>query len=114
MTSRDNWLPADLLAAAEEQRQNSDRTATQQIELWARAGMLLERKAHLGHPGDSDRDVAPSADQAANAVLDAAISTDAQATSFAARLAARGSAVVVLDEEGRVVRLHPDGTTGPL
>jgi hypothetical protein len=47
----------------------------------------------------------------ANAAINAAISTVANETSFADRLAARGVATVVMDDSGQMVRRHPDGST---
>ena len=50
----------------------------------------------------------------ANATVDAAISVAANETSFANQLAERGITTVVMDEDGRLVRHHPDGSTTAL
>jgi hypothetical protein len=46
-----------------------------------------------------------------NAALDAAISQAAQETNFAEALLASGHSVVVMDDKGRMVWRHPDGST---
>jgi hypothetical protein len=45
------------------------------------------------------------------AAINAAISSAANESSFADRLAARGTTTVVMDDEGQMVRRHPDGST---
>jgi hypothetical protein len=50
----------------------------------------------------------------ANAAIDASISVAANEASFAGRLAARGMTTVVIDDDGRMVRRHPDGSATPL
>jgi hypothetical protein len=46
----------------------------------------------------------------ANAVLDVAIQTRADAISFGARLAAEGVTTVALADDGSLVEHHPDGS----
>ena len=94
-------------------------TAAKQLEHWARFGMYFDRQSStsrrriqravagetpLGDLGDEERVVA-------NAAINAAISTAANEVPFADRLAARGVTTVVMDDEGRMVRRHPDGST---
>lgn len=112
-------LPIDLLEAAEAEGLDVQRSASKQVEHWARFGMYFEgqtstaqrrilRAVAGGVPlRDLDRDEAV----VANALINAAISTAANETSFADRLAARGVTTVVMDGQGRMVRRHPDGTT---
>ncbi len=65
--------------------------------------------------GEADlRDLDPDEKVVADAMIDASISTAANATSFADCLAARGVTTVVLDDEGRIVRRDPDGSTTAL
>lgn len=45
-----------------------------------------------------------------NAELDEAISRAANRTSFAGLLAARGEATVVMDQDGAMIRRHPESS----
>ena len=56
----------------------------------------------------------PAEHAAANAYLDAAIVQDAERASFAQDLLDAGHDAIVLDAEGTVVALHPDGTSTPV
>lgn len=121
MTTRTTRLPIDLIDTAEAEGQEQHRSAAKQIEHWARFGMFFDRQssAHgrirraiagelpLGDLDDDERVVA-------HATINAAISTAANEASFADRLAARGVTTVVMDDEGRMVRRHPDGSTADL
>ena len=119
MDTKTTRLPVDLIEAAEAEGLEEHRSAAKQIEHWARFGMFFDRQtslsqrriqraiageASLGDLGENERVVA-------NAAIDAAISTAANEVSFADRLAARGVTTVVMDDEGRMVRRHPDGST---
>lgn len=119
MDTRTTRLPVDLIEAAEAEGREEHRSAAKQIEHWARFGMLFDRQtsssrrriertisgdAPLGELSDDEQVVA-------NAAIDAMISAAANEQSFADRLAARGVTTVTMDDEGRMVRRHPDGTT---
>jgi hypothetical protein len=119
MDTKTTRLPVDLIEAAEAEGREERRSAAKQLEHWARFGMYFERQTSesrrriqravagetsLNDLGDEERLVA-------NAAIDAAISTAANETSFADRLAARGITTVVMDDKGRMVRRHPDGST---
>lgn len=122
MNTRTTRLPVDLLEAAEAEGMEQRRSTAKQVEHWARFGMYFEgqtsaarrriQQALAGELRLADLD----ADErlVANAALDASISTSANATSFADRLAARGVTTVVIDDEGRMVRRFPDGSTTAL
>jgi hypothetical protein len=119
MESRTTRLPTDLLEAAEAEGRAEHRSASKQVEHWARFGMYFERQTSAARRR-IQRAVAndiPLADlsederTAANAVIDASISTAANETSFADRLAALGVTTIVMDDEGRMVRRYPDGST---
>lgn len=119
MGTRTTRLPVDLIEAAEAEGREERRSAAKQLEHWARFGMFFDRQTSssrrriqravagegpLQDLGDEERVVA-------NAALNAAISAAANEQSFADRLAARGVTTVVMDDEGRMVRRHPDGST---
>jgi hypothetical protein len=119
MDTKTTRLPVDLIEAAEAEGREEHRSTAKQLEHWARFGMYFDRQtsasrrriqraiagdAPLGDLGERERAVA-------DAAINAAISTAANEESFADRLAARGVTTVVLDDEGRMVRLHPDGST---
>jgi ParD-like antitoxin of type II bacterial toxin-antitoxin system len=119
MDTKTTRLPVDLIEAAEAEGREERRSAAKQLEHWARFGMFFDRQTSasrrriqraiageisLGDLDDHERVVA-------NAAMNAAISTAANEVSFADRLAARGVTTVVMDDEGRMVRRHPDGST---
>jgi len=56
----------------------------------------------------------PAEHAAANACLDAAISEAAESASFAQDLLDAGLDAIVLDAQGTVVALHPDGSSTPV
>jgi hypothetical protein len=120
--TRTTRLPADLIEAAEAHGRREHRSAAKQIEHWARFGLYFEglstaarariQRAVTGemaveHLDEDER-------QVANAEIDARISVAANESSFADRLAASGITTVGLDDRGRMVRRHPDGSTTPL
>ena len=119
MDTRTTRLPVDLIEAAEVEGRAERRSAAKQLEHWARFGMYFDRQTSasrrrieraiagdvpLATLGTDERVVA-------NATIDAAISEAAAEVSFADRLAARGVTTIVMDEDGRMVRRHPDGST---
>lgn len=119
MDTRTTRLPVDLIEAAEAEGREEHRSAAKQLEHWARFGMFFDRQTSssrrriqravagevsLGDLDDDERTVA-------NAAINAAISAAANEVSFADRLAARGVTTVVMDDEGQMVRRHPDGST---
>lgn len=119
METRTTRLPVDLLDAAEAEGLGEQRSTSKQVEHWARFGMYFARQTSASRHRiqralagvvplselDGDEQVA------ANALIDAAISTAANGTSFAERLAVSGMTTVVIDDDGRMVRRHPDGST---
>jgi hypothetical protein len=120
--TRTTRLPVDLLDAAESEGVAEHRSASKQLEHWARFGMYFDRqtsasrrriqRAVAGEAALADLD--EDERLAANALINAAISTATSETSFADRLAARGIATIVMDDRGRMVRREPDGTTTTL
>jgi ParD-like antitoxin of type II bacterial toxin-antitoxin system len=119
MDTRTTRLPVDLIEAAEAEGREEHRSAAKQLEHWARFGMFFDRqtsssrrriqRAVAGEVSLADLD--DDERMVANAAINAAISAAANEVSFADRLAARGITTVVMDDEGRMVRRHPDGST---
>jgi hypothetical protein len=117
--TRTTRLPVDLLDAAEAEGRAEHRSAAKQIEHWARFGMFFDRQTSASRrrieravAGEvALADLSDDEQVAANALIDAAISTAASETSFADRLAARGVTTIVMDDDGRMVRREPDGST---
>lgn len=122
MNTKTVRLPVDLIEAAESEAVDQHRSASKQLEHWARFGMLLDhqttessrriRRVVAGEAPftgltDDERLVA-------HAMIDANISTSANSVSFADRLAARGVTTVSMDADGQMVRRQPDGTTSVL
>jgi len=119
MDSKTTRLPVDLIEAAEAEGRAEHRSAAKQIEHWARFGMYFDRQTSSSQRRvqRAIAGVAPLADLdenervVANASVNAAVSMTANEVSFADRLADRGVTTVVMDDEGRMVRRHPDGST---
>lgn len=122
MDTKTTRLPVDLIEAAEAEGREEHRSAAKQLEHWARFGMFFARQTS----GSARRirravagevpvgDLTADEQTVANAAIDAAISTAANSMSFADRLAARGVTTVVMDDDGRMVRRSPDGSTTAL
>ena len=99
------------------------RTATEQINHWARIGMQLERnvtahrrrilEAAAGTRQFADLD--PDEREAAHALIDADIAERASTEHFGARhRVVRGERTVALDDDGNLIEIAADGTTRPL
>lgn len=122
MSTRTTRLPTDLLDAAEVEGSAQHRSAAKQVEHWARFGMFFDgrtsaatrriQRAVAGEVPLADLDADEQV--VANAGIDAAIAAAAEGISFADRLAARGVTTVIVDENGDIVRRHPDGSRSPL
>lgn len=119
MDTKTTRLPVDLIEAAEASGREEHRSVAKQLEHWARFGMYFDRLTSASHrriqraiAGESSLgDLDENERVVANAAIDAAISSAANEMSFVDRLAARGVTTVVMDDEGRMVRRHPDGST---
>jgi hypothetical protein len=107
-------------AAKEGERQS--RSAKQQLDHWARVGRAVSaqtsaarRRVEAALAGElGERELDADERVVFNAELDASISEAARAVRFGEVLAAQGVTTVALDEQGRLTRYHPDGTTSPL
>ncbi|HET8993976.1 MAG TPA: hypothetical protein VFN32_09260 [Rhodococcus sp. (in: high G+C Gram-positive bacteria)] len=104
-------------AIAEGGRQN--RTGRQQLEYWARIGraMTAHESASLRRVHDALSGSRPVSDltdaegRLFNAETDARLADHLADIDYVGVLAGRGVTTVVLDDEGRLVERHPDGTT---
>jgi hypothetical protein len=122
MDSKTTRLPVDLLEAAEAEGRAEHRSGSKQLEHWARFGMYFDRQTSAARrriqravAGETPlAELSPDERTPANALIDAAISTAANETSFADRLAARGVTTIVMDDDGHMVRRHPDGSSTAL
>jgi hypothetical protein len=122
MSTKTVRLPIDLIEAAESEAEDQHRSASKQLEHWARFGMLFDhqstdsqRRIRRVIAGDAAfTDLTDDERLVANASIDANISTMANSISFADRLAARGVTTVSMDADGHMVRREPDGTTTAL
>ena len=119
VTDRPRRVAADLMDAAEVEGERQSRSAKQQLDHWARVGRAvsahssasrLRVEAPLGG-ALPERDLTPDERVVLNAEVDAAIS---ETVRFGEVLATRGVTTVALDDEGRITRHHPDGTTSLL
>jgi hypothetical protein len=120
--TRPTRIAADLFEAAAQVAQRESRSATQQLDHWARVGRNVSmhetaarRRVEAALAGDLALSEL-SADErvVANAELDVAIADHAQAASYGDVLAAEGITTVALDDDGNLVAFHPDGTRTPL
>jgi tetraacyldisaccharide-1-P 4'-kinase len=122
MRSKTIRLPVDLIDAAKAEGRAEHRSAAKQLEHWARFGMFFERQTSLSHrrfqrvsvSEASFHDVGDDERMLATSNLNATISAAANESSFADRLAAQGITTIVMDDAGRLVRRHPDGSTTDL
>ena len=109
----------DLLESAAVEGARQSRSAKQQLDYWARLGRAVsmhQTAARLrveavlaGTTVLADLD--PTERLVANSEIDVAIQQHARATSYGELLAAEGVTVVALDDDGRLVRYQPDGTS---
>ena len=115
-------VAADLLDAAAAEGASQSRSATQQLDHWARMGRSVSVHGSAGRKRivsalagltplhqltDAEQDVV-------GLELDADISARASSASFGRDLGRIGVTTVALDDHGTLVRHHPDGTTSPL
>lgn len=118
-TDRPTRVAADLMddAAAEGERQS--RSAKQQLDHWARVGRAVSGNTSKSRlrieaslAGELPMDELSEQERVIlNAEIDASISERARTVRFGETLATRGVTTVALDDQGRLTRYHPDGTT---
>jgi hypothetical protein len=122
MADRPTRVAADLMDSAAAEGRRQSRSAKQQLDHWARVGRAVSlqtstarRRVEAALAGDLDeRELNAEERVVFNAELDASISEAARTIRVGEVLAGRGVTTVALDEEGRLIRYHPDGTTSPL
>ena len=119
---RPTRVAADLMDAAAVEGGRQSRSAKQQLDHWARVGRAVSaqtsaagRRVEAAFAGELDeRDLGAEERVVFNAELDAAIAEAARTIGFGEVFAGRGVTTVALDEQGRLTRYLPDGTTSPL
>jgi ParD-like antitoxin of type II bacterial toxin-antitoxin system len=122
MNTKTMRLPVDLIEAAESEAVSQHRSASKQLEHWARFGMLFDhqstdslRRIHRVVAGEAlFTGLSDDERLVAHATIDANISASANSISFADRLAARGVTTVSMNADGQMVRRQPDGTISVL
>jgi len=113
---------ADLLESAAVEGSRHSRSAKQQLDYWARLGRAVSmpqsaarQRVEAALAGTVEVSSLDAAERVvANAELDASIQQHAETTSYGELLAVEGVTVVALDEDGRLVRYEPDGSTTPV
>src|ERR1700712_772504 len=109
---------ADLVASAEAEGVRQSRSAKQQLDHWVRVGRAVSsqqtasrRRVEAALAGDLDVS-ALSVEEGVvfNAEISASIEESLARANYGRALAARGITTVALDEAGRLVEHHPDGT----
>ena len=110
---------ADVFEAAAAVAAQDHRSATEQINHWARIGMQVERSGTLAHrkvrevaAGQAQfADLTDPDRQIAHALIDAALSERTAAARFGRSARAEGNRTVSLDDDGALIEISPDGTT---
>jgi hypothetical protein len=110
---------ADLLDSAAVEGARHSRSAKQQLDHWARVGRTVSsfhstarRRVEATLAGSlAMTELLPEERLVANAEVDAAISERLRGMNYGEILAGEGTATVALDDDGRLVRYDPDGTT---
>ena len=122
ITDQPTRVAADLMDAAAVEGERQSRSAKQQLDHWARVGRAVSAHSSASRQRVEaalrgalpDRDLTADERVVFNAEVDAAISETTRSVRFGEVLAARGVTTVALDDEGRLTRYHPDGTTSLL
>jgi 1-aminocyclopropane-1-carboxylate deaminase/D-cysteine desulfhydrase-like pyridoxal-dependent ACC family enzyme len=114
---RPTRFAVDLLESAAAEGLRQSRSAKQQLDHWARVGrqvsmqsVTAQRRIEAALAGTLPLSMLHAAERVAlNAHIDARVQESAG--SFGKQLAREGITTVALDDEGKLVRYHPDGTT---
>ena len=113
---------ADLVDAAAVEGARNSRSTKQQLDHWARVGRTVSthhstarRRVEAALDGTLTlSDLNPEERLVTNAEADASIAERLRTVDYGAVLAAEGVSTVALNDEGRLVRYDPDGTSTPL
>lgn len=110
---------ADLVEAAAVEGARHSRSTKQQLDHWARVGRAVSthhstarRRVEAALEGTlALRDLSPEERLVTNAEVDAALTERLGTVDYGDILAAEGVVTVALDDDGRLVRHGPGGTT---
>jgi len=113
---------ADLVNAAAAEGVRQSRSARQQLDHWVRLGRAVSSvssaqrtRVEAALAGQlAMRELTEQEGVVVNAEITAAIEENIETTHFGDELAAEGITTVALDEHGRLVEHHPDGSTSTL
>jgi hypothetical protein len=113
---------ADLVDAAAVEGARHSRSTKQQLDHWARVGRTVSthhstarRRVEAALQGTlALTDLTPEERLVTNAETDAAVAERLRTVHYGDVLAGEGVVTVALDDDGRLVRYAPDGTTTPL
>jgi hypothetical protein len=113
---------ADLVDAAAVEGARHSRSAKQQLDHWARVGRTVSthhstarRRVEAALQGTlALTDLTPEERLVTNAETDATVAERLRTVHYGDVLAGEGVVTVALDDDGRLVRYAPDGTTTPL
>jgi hypothetical protein len=114
-------VAADLMAAPASEGAHESRSAEQQLDYWARVGRAIctpeaptRRRVEAALAGTvALGELSGEEAVTFNAQVRARIEQSLHATGLGAALNASGIATVSLDENGRMIEHHPDGTATP-
>lgn len=109
---------ADVAATAASVAATEHRTATEQINYWARIGMQVERAASVSNrrllaviAGDDQFSaLTPEESSVAHATIDARMAERAAKRQFGRDARRAGRATVSIDDDGNLIRIDPDGS----
>jgi hypothetical protein len=113
---------ADLVDAAAVEGARHSRSTKQQLDHWARVGRTVSthhstarRRVEAALQGTlALTDLTPEERLVTNAETDATVAERLRTVHYGDVLAGEGVVTVALDDDGRLVRYAPDGTTTPL
>ncbi|MEX0835850.1 MAG: hypothetical protein WD010_07145 [Nitriliruptor sp.] len=115
-------VASDIAATATAVASAENRSVAEQVNHWARIGMLVDRSGSVGNRrllavvSGQDQFSSLGRDErvAAHALVDARIAELAAAQSFGASARADGQTTVSVDDEGTLTEIAPDGSRRPL
>jgi hypothetical protein len=117
-TSTPTRVTADVTATAASVASAENRTVTEQINYWARIGMLVERSTSVASrrvlavvAGDAQfSSLTPDERTVAHATVDARIAGRAAEQRFGPAARKAGRVTVSIDDDGNLIEIAPDGS----